>query len=316
MLANSVASQIVMPLVIIAGYPCSGKSGVASIVEETIKDAGGDVQLVSENDLFSDRNKCYATLVEEKNTRARIRSETDRRLTKSTTVILDALNFVKGYRYELWCLARAAGTKCCVLLVDTPIDTCRQWNAARPSEEAYSPEVFDDLASRFEPPNAYTRWDSPLHVARPTASPSTADAAAAVAAGLSATGSTSGPAKGPLATVSHDLRPNLATAQPRRAAATALHEVDRAAQAVVQRITEAQTAAGPGLSPGVIEIADGLDLAMRLPVQMADLRRLKRAYVKVATSGTCWDKSAVDKANATRAFVAFLRENLAGVQAV
>lgn len=126
--------------------------------------------MLSENDMFSDRNKCYTSattpfpapislatvmrdaefrsflcmtgilcidvvahvaLVEEKNTRARIRSEADRRLTKSTIVILDALNFVKGYRYELWCLARAAGTKCCVLWVDTPIETCRQWNTAR-----------------------------------------------------------------------------------------------------------------------------------------------------------------------------------------
>jgi len=48
-----------MPLVIIAGYPCSGKSTVAAVVEKAVRDAGGDVQLISENDLFSDRNKCY-----------------------------------------------------------------------------------------------------------------------------------------------------------------------------------------------------------------------------------------------------------------
>ena len=76
-----------------------------------------------------------AALVEEKNTRAKIRSETDRNLTKSTAVILDSLNFVKGYRYELWCLARAAGTKCCVLWVDTPIEVCREWNTARSGDE-------------------------------------------------------------------------------------------------------------------------------------------------------------------------------------
>lgn len=53
-------------------------------------------------------------------------------------MILDALNFVKGYRYELWCLARAAGTKCCVLWVDTPLETCRQWNTARCREQVRS----------------------------------------------------------------------------------------------------------------------------------------------------------------------------------
>lgn len=76
-----------------------------------------------------------AALVEEKNTRAKIRTETDRNLTKSRTVILDSLNFVKGYRYELWCLARAAGTKCCVFWVDTPVEVCREWNTARPADQ-------------------------------------------------------------------------------------------------------------------------------------------------------------------------------------
>lgn len=75
-----------------------------------------------------------------------------------------------------------------------------------------------------------------------------------------------------------------------------------------------QAATGAGLSAGVIEIADGVDLVMRTPVAMADLRRLKRAYVKVATSGTCWDKSAVDGTNAARAFVAYLLENLPGAE--
>lgn len=111
--------------------------------------------------------------------------------------------------------------------------------------QAYSPEIFEDLGSRFEPPNAHTRWDSPLHVARPTAEPDAAAAAAAVAAGLSSAAPAGAPATGPLATISQDLQPNLATAQPRRAAATALHEVDRAAQAVVQRITEAQARPPP-----------------------------------------------------------------------
>jgi predicted kinase len=77
----------------------------------------------------------FAALEEEKNTRAKLRSETDRCLSKTTTVVLDSINNVKGYRYELWCLARAAGTKCCVLWIDTPIDTCRRWNETRSSSE-------------------------------------------------------------------------------------------------------------------------------------------------------------------------------------
>jgi hypothetical protein len=79
--------------------------------------------------------RAVAALVEEKNTRAKLRSEVDRHLSKSTTVVLDSLNFVKGYRYELWCLARAAGTKCCVVWVDSPVEACRGWNSARSADQ-------------------------------------------------------------------------------------------------------------------------------------------------------------------------------------
>jgi tRNA uridine 5-carbamoylmethylation protein Kti12 len=48
-----------MPLVIIAGHPCSGKSTVASAARDVLTSAGLDVQVVSENALFPDRNKCY-----------------------------------------------------------------------------------------------------------------------------------------------------------------------------------------------------------------------------------------------------------------
>lgn len=52
-----------MPLVIIAGYPCSGKSSVATAVEKAVRDGGGEAYVLSENDLFSDRNKCYTSAV-------------------------------------------------------------------------------------------------------------------------------------------------------------------------------------------------------------------------------------------------------------
>lgn len=48
---------------------------------------------------------------------------------------------LQGYRYELWCVARAAGTRYCMVHVATDTDTCRQWNAARPEAERYSDAV-------------------------------------------------------------------------------------------------------------------------------------------------------------------------------
>jgi protein KTI12 len=67
----------------------------------------------------------------EKNTRAALKSAVERLISKDTTVILDSLNYIKGYRYELFCLARAATTPHCVIYCDVPLEICKKWNAAR-----------------------------------------------------------------------------------------------------------------------------------------------------------------------------------------
>lgn len=50
--------------------------------------------------------------------------------------------------------------------IDTPVETCREWNSARTGDK-YSPELFEDLAGRFERPDARNRWDSPLYTVKP-----------------------------------------------------------------------------------------------------------------------------------------------------
>jgi tRNA uridine 5-carbamoylmethylation protein Kti12 len=48
---------------------------------------------------------------------------------------------LQGYRYELWCAARAAGTRYCMVHVATATGTCREWNSKRPEGERYSDVV-------------------------------------------------------------------------------------------------------------------------------------------------------------------------------
>lgn len=80
-------------------------------------------------------------------------------------------------------------------------------------------------------------------------------------------------------------------------------------QEVIQLIMDAQAAAGPGQPAGRVHIeAAGADLVFSAPVTLADLRRMKRAFVKAATSGLGYKLSAGDPA--TRVFVAHLRSNL------
>lgn len=71
----------------------------------------------------------------EKDTRSKLRSECERHISSDTTVVLDTLNNIKGYRYELWCMARAAGSRCCVLWVQADVQACRERHARRPSNE-------------------------------------------------------------------------------------------------------------------------------------------------------------------------------------
>ena len=65
-------------------------------------------------------------------------------------------------RYELWCIARAASTRYCMVHCEAPEPAARAWNAARPAQDAYSGAVLDDLWRRFEEPDSRNRWDQPL----------------------------------------------------------------------------------------------------------------------------------------------------------
>lgn len=41
-----------------------------------------------------------------------------RALGKDTFVIVDGMNYIKGWRYQLWCESKAAETTCCVVCLE------------------------------------------------------------------------------------------------------------------------------------------------------------------------------------------------------
>lgn len=51
----------------------------------------------------------------EKITRGGLKSGVNHALNAKTLVILDSLNYIKGFRYELYCSARSEGTQHCVV---------------------------------------------------------------------------------------------------------------------------------------------------------------------------------------------------------
>ena len=66
-------------------------------------------------------------------------------------MILDSLNYIKGFRYELFCLARTAKSTHAVLYCDTSLDQAREWNQA--NQVGFNEDLFEDLCKRMEEPN-------------------------------------------------------------------------------------------------------------------------------------------------------------------
>ncbi|WEW59113.1 kti12, chromatin associated [Emydomyces testavorans] len=199
-----------MPLIILTGYPCSGltyRANQLSTLLENLQntlfprsstpEAEGNPQsqyekgryrihVVASHDASHPR-RVYDSARSEKEARAVVYGRVKRLLGKDTIVIVDGMNYIKGWRYQLWCESKAMATTCCVVHVGTPIDQCvennearlRRWGkrqidgqpaliaekataASEDSEEPYPPELLQNLIFRYEEPSTSSRWDKPL----------------------------------------------------------------------------------------------------------------------------------------------------------
>lgn len=74
------------------------------------------------------------------------------------------MNYIKGFRYQLYCAAREAGVRNCTVHVAAIPSDCISRNANLSEETRYQEQTIGNLISRFEEPNGSTRWDSPLVV--------------------------------------------------------------------------------------------------------------------------------------------------------
>ena len=66
---------------------------------------------------------------EEKITRGRIKFEVEKNLLGSTIVIADSLNYIKGFRYQMHCIAREQKTTYCMLYCNTSPEAAAQFNS-------------------------------------------------------------------------------------------------------------------------------------------------------------------------------------------
>lgn len=299
-----------MALVVICGQPCSGKSMAAKCLAEALNESEckQTVRIIDETSFHLDRNQSYANMPAEKNLRGVLRSEVDRSVSKDNIIIVDSLNSIKGYRYELWCLARAAGTRYCVLYCDVGEDQCRKWNEERRErgEAVYNDVIFEDLVRRFEKPDRRNRWDSPLFELWPhkdgveKSSVAISDAVSYLTKKVDSK--------------SRDvkiLQPTIATQNTRFSEANSLYELDRATQDVINAIVEAQSQAVGGPLVG-ISISQGLpSIDISRSVGLPELRRLRRTFIKLTGQTSLSGRPPPSDADsAKRMFIDYLNREL------
>ncbi|KAK0668671.1 chromatin associated protein KTI12 [Cercophora samala] len=175
-----------MPLIILTGLPTSGKSHRAAQLQTYLSERVASPSNPSPYrlHLVSDETQSISRAVydldpsslpahvrsanaSEKDARASIYAAVKRVLSPKDIVILDGMNYIKGWRYQLHCEAKNLATPSVILQIGCPVDKARAINeerlqATEGGTEGYSTGNWENLVFRYEEPNPMTRWDSPL----------------------------------------------------------------------------------------------------------------------------------------------------------
>lgn len=162
-----------MPLITFTGLPSSGKTRLAKklqlLLEEKIEQAkesngpGHNYSVIYHSDeTLGISHETYTDSNLEKNARGNQMSAVKRDLARTNFVILDALAYIKGFRYQLFCEAKGVLTPHCVIQVMNPLEKCIEWNNSPEKVNKWDDDLIKQLHMRYEEPNNDTRWDSPL----------------------------------------------------------------------------------------------------------------------------------------------------------
>ncbi|KAG8713522.1 hypothetical protein FRC08_013156 [Ceratobasidium sp. 394] len=304
-----------MALVTVSGFPCSGKTRRAQQLREFLENKIQDdsdshtkswkVVVISDESLIIPRSS-YDESRLEKPARSALLSAVVRDLSKSTILIIDSANYIKGFRYQIYCAAREVGARVCTMHVVATPDMCRQWHQARQEQDRYADATFENLLQRYEEPNSMVRWDAPLFTV-PWLDESVPgeDIWKAITSG--------------------DVRPaNQAVAAVSKPPADALQILDQTTAAIVGAIMSAQSSLGGtgGVLPlNVIspqsEPLPRIDITLPARhVSLPELSRHKRQFVaarkKAVTQGLAGNKGEMEwgAEAVARKFVEYLEENM------
>lgn len=283
-----------MPLVTFCGTPLSGKSNRAQQLYDYCRQyhPACNVVLVSDEDKiveFGGRDVVYSNANVEKRLRGWLKSEVGRHLaSKETIVILDAANYIKGYRYELNCLVKESATTQAVVECEAPetVDEDNFLAEGIEDPKKYSRALFAELIQRYEEPNGSSRWDSPLfRIASEEVAPAFEKIIAAVLAGK--------PSK-----------PNKSTQSQPLTTDNYLQELDNQTQAVIRQIQLSQEG---GQLTGIRMPDCPIAIDLERPMSMAELNKFRRQFINYQKVS---QTPASDRKRLTTAFVQFINKSV------
>lgn len=249
----------------------------------------------------------------EKDARATIYGAVKRVLSDKDIVILDGLNYIKGWRYQLHCEAKEVRTPSCILQIGCSPDKAKEVNEKRlrrrqagepdvANEEPYELGNWENLVFRHEEPNPMTRWDSPLFA---LVWDDTEEQARKVFDDV-------------WETIAGDgrkvVRPNQATMQRGRdAGGDYLYVLDRETQDIVKHILDQQGDEAGGEVKIALSAAGKEALVIELPagkkLGVPQLQRLRRAFVGLNRGGIGLDRVGNMAADSLKeAFVRYLND--------
>uniref|UniRef100_U5EW10 Protein KTI12 homolog n=1 Tax=Corethrella appendiculata TaxID=1370023 RepID=U5EW10_9DIPT len=248
-----------MPLVILTGIPCAGKTYRCKQICNYFIQQNKNVAIVAENDVINkldfDINECYDDSQKEKLMRLHVKSEIVRLLNKTDVIIVDGTNYIKGFRYELYCVSKSARASQCTVYCAANIEQARNLNK---NSNKYSNEIFSALVNRFEEPKACNRWDAPLFTVTTESILNLSEIKKALFENF-------------------PIKPNQSTQNPPLCPTNYLHELDKTTQNIIDVILLARKTG----SHDEISIEDVPELKIYIPadINVAQLNRCRRQFV-------------------------------------
>merc|ERR1711953_438590 len=276
-----------MPLIILTGFPASGKTSTAVKIQEFFKQKEKEVVVVSEEQLLGglDKNGVFADSKHEKEVRGRLKSEVVRLLSKENVVICDGLNYIKGFRYELYCASKNIKTTQVTVQCDLSQEDAQHFNGEREASAQYSEDILSQLIQRYEAPISSNRWDSPLFLVL-------RDGQVDCDGIYDALFKKKPPA------------PNQSTQNAPLSSTNFVYELDKQTQAVISAVMDAQKTSGGAASeifvPGARE-----KVYLKRNYTLPELARTKRQFLVFAKQKSCHDVSKL-----STMFVQYINANL------